>query len=135
MRYIGIDPGTHTGLAVWKDGRLETCVTTTITKAMDIVRKEASEGEVFVRCEDARKRKWIPAEKGRAVLQGVGSVKRDCSIWETFLTELGVEFEMLPPQKGMTKIDANYFKALSGFDGKTSEHARDAAMLVIGFKR
>ncbi len=65
--------------------------------------------------------------------QGAGSVKRDCKIWEDFLTDLDIPFEMVAPRKGMTKYSAAAFKKLTGYEGKTSEHARDAAMLVFGF--
>lgn len=43
--YIGIDPGTHTGVAVWNhtDRRLECVCTMTITQAMDFVRDQAGE--------------------------------------------------------------------------------------------
>jgi hypothetical protein len=38
----------------------------------------------------------------------------------------------LPPAKGATKLDPDFFKALTGWKKRTSEHARDAAMIVFG---
>lgn len=32
----------------------------------------------------------------------------------------------------MTKVTPDYFRMISGYQGRTSSHARDAAMLVIG---
>lgn len=91
---------------------------------------------VFIRVEDARLRKWIPyqknekAEAGRR--EGAGSVKRDAKIWEDFLTDIGADFEMVAPKNNKTKVTAAFFKKLTGYQGKTNEHERDAAMLVVG---
>ena len=47
-------------------------------------------------------------EEERKRLQGVGSVKRDATIWEDYLTELGVEFEMVAPKRNITKNAFGY---------------------------
>lgn len=44
----------------------------------------------------------------------------------------GIEFRALPPTKGATKMSAEAFRDLTGWRGRTSEHSRDAAMLVFG---
>lgn len=92
---------------------------------------ETNATEVMVRVEDARKRKWF-GDAGRSQLQGAGSIKRDAKIWEDFLTDLGVEFEMVAPKNNRTKLNAEMFKRMTGYMGASSEHARDAAMLVFG---
>lgn len=138
MIYIGIDPGTHTGLAVWNGSVLVECTTLPIHKAMKFVTSyrdkcAARQEELAVVLEDARQRTWFGRDRNStAKLQGAGSIKRDCSIWEDFLTDEGIEFRAVPPVKGGTKLDADYFRELSGWTGKTSNHARDAAILVIG---
>lgn len=136
--YIGIDPGTHTGVAIWDKAsrRLEVVDTMTITRAMELVTAnvelcKAFGGEVVVYIEDARKRTWF-GSANREKLQGAGSVKRDCSIWETFCEELGVECRKIAPKHNTTKLTAPQFKVLTGWQGRTSDHARDAAMLVFG---
>lgn len=139
--YIGIDPGTHTGVAVWNHTtyRLESVETMTITQAMEKVRWSHNlldddtdiEYEVVVFMEDARKRTWF-GNAGRAKLQGAGSIKRDCAIWETFCEELGVECRKIAPKNNYTKLTAKQFKALTNWAGRTSDHSRDAAMLVFG---
>ena len=50
-----------------------------------------------------------------------------------YLTELGVEFEMVAPKRNITKMSQEYFKQLTGWKKQTNEHSRDAAMLVFGF--
>jgi hypothetical protein len=139
--YLGIDCGVHTGLCAWD--RLEKKVieirTVKIHKAIAIVTEWHSlfPGEILVRVEDARLRKWVEwqedekAERGRR--EGAGSVKRDAVIWEDFLSDIGIDFEMVAPKHNKTKVSADYFKKLTGYNGITSKHARDAGMLIVGY--
>lgn len=140
--WIGIDTGTTTGLAVYDrlDCRL-VCVTSgTITQMMKKIRYwtelKGSDLGVFVRFEDARLRKYIPAmpnesrERGRR--EGAGSVKRDAKIWEDFLLEEGIPFEAVAPKDNVTKINAAKFKGMTGWKEQTNEHERDATFLVYG---
>jgi hypothetical protein len=60
-------------------------------------------------------------------------VKRDCQIWEDYLTDLRIPFEMVAPKNNATKLTAEQFRRITGYEGKTNEHGRDAAMLVYGF--
>lgn len=138
MIYIGIDPGTHTGLAVWdtREGKFLSLETMLIHQAMTFILKwslkaEDSGQEIQVVFEDARQRKWYGKESNDK-LQGAGSVKRDCSIWEDFCRDYQIPFVAVPPMKGGTKVNESYFKTISGWKGRTSNHARDAAMLVLG---
>lgn len=132
--WIGIDPGTHTGLAVW-DSLHRTLVrveTVRIHDALRIVEEYAGSHAVKVVFEDARQRKWYGKGDVTSKIQGAGSIKRDCAIWEDFLSAKGIPFWAKPPVKGMTKPKPEYFTRLTGWTGRTSEHARDAAMLVVG---
>lgn len=136
---IGIDPGTHTGVAVWNatEHKLEMVETMTITQALDYVAHERMRAalynneEIIIYFEDARKRNWF-GFSGREKLQGAGSVKRDCAIWETFCEEHGIECRKIAPKNNTTKLSAAQFRILTHWGGRTSEHSRDAAMLVYG---
>lgn len=133
--YIGIDTGTNTGVAVYvrREKRLAWVETMPIHKAMDFIRGLNSEfDKIFVRFEDARKRKWF-GNAGRSQLQGAGSIKRDCSIWEAFLKDERIPFEAVAPKNNKTKMKEAEFKRLTGWTKRTSSHARDAAWLVYGF--
>ena len=138
--YIGIDPGVKTGFAVWdkREGRLLRVDTLTIVDALKAVldyRGGAGEDPVVV-FEDARQRMWLPRERNvseyRGKLMGAGSVKRDCEIWETFCLRERITFHALPPTKGLTKWSPEAFAGLTGWTKRTSNHARDAAILVFG---
>ena len=133
--YIGIDTGTNTGFAVWDliDKQFVAIKTYKIDEAMEhvlLLHNIIGLSKIFVRFEDARLRKWF-GKAGREQLQGAGSIKRDCVIWEDFLTRKGIAFEAVAPKNNRTKLTAEAFKKITGSKGKTSEHARDAAMLVF----
>ena len=133
--YIGIDPGTHTGIAVWshQEQRFFALGTKTMYEAtedvLNLVNKYGRDN-IFVRFEDARKRNWF-GNAGREQLQGAGSIKRDCSLWEEFLTAKNIPFAAVAPKANRTKMTAEQFERYTGWAKRTSEHARDAAMLVF----
>lgn len=141
MYWAGIDPGEHTGVAMYDGSQLVEVTTVQIHRALQMVASfvevaQANGIPVKVVFEDARKRRWLPSEKNaseyRGRLMGAGSVKRDCTIWEDFLKDLGVDFIAQAPRAGMTKLSPEAFVRLTGWKGRTSNHARDAAMLVYG---
>lgn len=138
MIVVGIDPGCNTGLAVWDTSHRQfldiRC--SGIVDAMRYLQELQADRQIgLVVFEDARKRKWIPREKnlsefrGRAM--GAGSVKRDSSIWEEWCNTFAIPFIAIPPRQGMTKYSDEYFRGLTGYDRRTNEHGRDAAMLVF----
>ena len=135
---IGIDTGVNTGFAVAADrgngGELEQVESLSITQAMEKVKELIEQWGISNVClyiEDARKRTWFTG--GREKSQGVGSVKRDAQIWEDWCTEQNIKFVLVHPAANATKKKATDFKRMTGWIGRTNEHARDAAMLV--FKR
>jgi hypothetical protein len=114
---IGIDPGVHTGISCWHkaEKRLLWVECHSAVEAEILVLKMAAEGRnVLVRFEDA------------------GSIKRDCQRWKEFLTYHNIPFEMVAPKNNRTKMTAAKFKMLTGWQGKTNEHGRDSAALIIG---
>lgn len=104
-----------------------------IAQALEIVADQARRDHVCVFVEDARQRKWYnDAGKSRDKLQGAGSIKRDCKIWEDFLRDKGIPFKLIAPKNNTTKLSAPAFKSITGYTGRTCEHSRDAAMMVYG---
>jgi hypothetical protein len=142
---IGIDPGKITGIAVWDAERFAfiEIMSSGIISAMENVKSHSetfSGGNIFVIVEDARKRgvfdKADKEEAGYAKgarREGVGSIKRDCSIWEEFLRHHGIPYEMRRPIA--TKRDAERFARETGWTQQTNEHSRDAAMIVFQLNR
>jgi hypothetical protein len=139
--YIGIDTGTETGFAEWSRPLRKLTIVDSLMIHQAMTRITALQADkprqFFVRVEDARLRTWIPkmptASRERGRREGAGSVKRDAKILEDFLTDLGVDFELVAPKNNKTKVTQDYFSSLTGWKGKTNQHARDAAMMVFGF--
>lgn len=131
---IGIDPGTKTGVGVWdrtEKGLLEVTTLSCILAQQFVLNYKCVNTDVCLIIEDARKRKWFGknSEKKR---QGAGSVKRDCSMWVEFCELNKIPYRLVHPKRRATKIKAAEFRTLTGWTGRTSEHSRDAAMLVVG---
>ena len=129
---IGIDPGTHTGVAIKEGGMLKIVETGKIWWAINLVHEWAEyhgKGNTLVRIEDARKRTWF-GNTGAEKYKGAGSIARDCAIWEETLTELGIPFQLVHP-KNVKATTADHFKRLTGWTGRTSIHAREAAWMVL----
>lgn len=135
MIVIGLDPGTCTGFGVWDaiNRKLLKVESWTILQAMQqvLIWRDVSNLALVI-FEDARlTRIGGGATFGQAErLQGVGSVKRDCAIWEEFLTAQGIPFLGRTPRN--TKIDAEKFAQLTGWTERSNEHGRDGAMIVHG---
>lgn len=133
---VGIDTGRHTGFAVWDTEKRQLDFVDTIPIHEALLRIWSQRhANVEVYFEDARQRKWYgsrTAKEDRNKLQGAGSVKRDSTIWEDALKDWGIPFHAVAPKHNVTKMTPEFFRALTGWKGRTSEHSRDAAMLVFG---
>ena len=133
MIWIGIDTGVTTGFSVYCDEKkelLEIKSGTLIEMYKELMIWYNSDQEIRLRIEDARKRKWYGA-RSHAKLQGAGSIKRDCQIWEEICEFHDLNYEMVHPIKGGTKLNAQTFNQITGWEGQTNEHKRDSAMLVF----
>lgn len=131
--FIGIDTGVNTGVAIWevKAKSFVQITSLPIHKAFDLVRIFNDLDNCFIRVEDARKRKWF-GRRSKEKQQGAGSIKRDAKIWEDFLKDLKVDYEMVAPKNNRTKLNQATFKSITKWGEKTNEHERDAGMLVFG---
>lgn len=137
IRYaIGIDPGVKTGVAVWDRHfkRFELLKTMGILEAVELLRKysQDTQNPIFVRIEDPNQRKWFGANS-EAKKQGAGSVKRDYKIFKDFMDSNHIAYHAVNPKDIKTKTDEALFRAITGYIGSTSSHARDAGMMVYRF--
>jgi hypothetical protein len=128
---VGIDTGVNTGYAVWNKSakQFSDILTLQIHEVILRLNQLHQSHRIKVRIEDARLRKWVSG--GREKLQGVGSVKRDAKILEDFCKDKGITYELVAPKNNKTKLTPDVFVRMTGWRGKCSEHARDAAMLVF----
>ena len=135
-RIIGIDPGTHTGIADWDatTQKFIQVLTLPVHRALayvqDVTLHNAPCPPVIF--EDARQRTWFGHNVGRERLQGAGAAKRDATIWADFLEDREIPHIARKPSAGSTGWDSGKFRHITKWDGRTSEHARDAGVLVYG---
>jgi hypothetical protein len=134
---IGIDSGTKTGFAQYdkRQKRFTVIETVKIHTAMFRIRELHAAGTpLLVVVEDARQATFNRSNsKDMHRAQGAGSVKRDAAIWQDFLDDENIQYLLRRPDKAKTKWPAKVFQQATGFTGRTSEHARDAAIMILGY--
>jgi hypothetical protein len=134
---IGIDPDR--GLAVWdrREKRLVQVKTTTFWGIAGVLAcAGAWDGgaEVHIEAPHLNRPVWIRAERGASrIAQNVGENKAKAKLLIEYCDILGLMcFESRPTRRSMTKLSAEQFGQITGWKGQTSEHGRDAGMLVFG---
>lgn len=146
--YIGIDPGKKTGYAVWDSEEKEFVTIGTITfwKVVVEVDKMLNYEEYY---HDIGNNLTVVVEMpGRFlyarhrnvnhktelnIAHKSGGTYREAELLIERFESLGLRvIAVRPSKKSQTKLTAETFKRLTGYTARTSEHGRDAAMLVFG---
>ena len=140
---IGIDPGTHTGITVYNCDSKEYvhCETLMIHQAIfkiqSLIDMSLFPKGLLIIVEDSRNISG-PNEKKL----GAGSIRRDCSIWEDYLTELvkktskDINFLFIRPTNNKyLKMDADTCAKYAKYTWTKmpSEHARDSATYLFKY--
>ena len=141
--WIGVDPGKKTGVAYWHDyaEKLEVLPAWPFWKAWHEVRATVRRAQkqgmsVCAVVEDPTQNAPVWSRGGQhgrkhiKIAQNVGSNKRDAQLWVSGLERLGIEVKKVRPEK--SKWSRSTFENITGYEGRTSEHGRDAARLVFG---
>lgn len=139
----GIDPGTHTGFALYDTarGELEAVEALPFWEAAERLRTEALRVAVVV-VEDARRvglyarHDGLKGRRRDAAARSVGRIDRDVTLWLDLCQRLkGADGGPLPVacvEPTRSKWDAETFRRVTRWEGRTNEHGRDAARLVFG---
>lgn len=139
---IGIDPGNHTGLAVYSrdDRAIIYAEESTFSGAIAYITGHYDSAIIVIET-PSNKRVWHSgaSQSARdATAINVGMVIREAQLFAQMLTYLGKKNERdyviktPPPQRGLTKLTREQVKKITGFDGRSSDHVRDAIMLCWG---
>ena len=140
---IGIDAGVHTGIAA-KDMQTSQWVilkTVSFWEAIDTLQK--LNGLYVIRrvvIEDPSQNKPVFMKNGMPrshvsqylkIAQNVGMNKRDAMRLIEYCERHGWTVQAVrPTSKSLTKLSSKRFQQLTGIKQRTSEHVRDAAMLI-----
>lgn len=154
---IAIDPGVQTGFAVMEFAKGNSMQyqwveisTMNQTAAQERVKMYMQSADVFLTFEDAQQREWYGKEEAaiynkirrripissqelniyKGLCQGSGSVRRSSQLWAEFCAYHQIPFQAIRPMSGRTKKDTKYFRLITGWEKRTSSHARDAGMLL-----
>ncbi len=135
---IGIDAGKRTGVSLWspKKGELIKLETLNFWDTVAFVRKHGNPENTAIILESpgVNKPTFGRQKLKRRVLdrkaQNVGSVKRETKLLGEGLERDGFIVKYVAPIKGGGKWTAKQLEQITGWTGRTSQHARDAARLV-----
>jgi hypothetical protein len=140
---VGIDPGTHTGMTAYNCDKKEFIFCETLSIHNAIFKLQALvDGAYFPKgmliiVEDSRHISGSAEKK-----LGAGSIRRDCSIWEDFLTDFikisgkDLNFIFIRPSNNIyLKMDSDKWRMMAKYTApKTpSEHARDSATYLFKY--
>ena len=135
---IGIDPGTHTGFAVYDrafDALVECCALS-FWEAFDLLARDYPPSKAEIIVEDCNLNKSVYAARDHKsttrMREHIGYVKRETALLIEGLERKGYRVVRVRPQSA--KWDADYFQRITKWRGRTNEHARDAAKLCHGVR-
>ena len=133
---LGIDPGAHTGVATFVNGVLWQLDTIAPHQIERVLRQRMPSRVVF---EDSRLQShtWTRARTAAAsakMARNVGQIDAWCTLISAVCAELGIAAHSISPSGKGAKLDAQQFAKVTGWAGKTNEHARDAAMVAWPYR-
>lgn len=132
--FCGIDPGVRTGVAVWsceKSGLVDIFTDDAASAMIKVLGyNQAHAGRFTLVIEDARQKRLPRHLQSPARTFGAGSIQRDVKLWTEFCVANQIPFYLKPPVSSLTGWDLEQFGRYTDYWGRTSQHARDAAMLV-----
>ena len=130
---IGIDPGKHTGVAFCLNGKITELFETDFWGCVDHL--EVNSHATIVIELPSTKHVWHGDAKTKGAIQrtgvNVGSCIREAELLVAYLHRNQRNYIIQKPQG---KVDAVKFKQITGWDGRTNQHMRDAALMCVGLK-
>lgn len=134
---LGIDPGQHTGVAVFSGGQLETLHTISPHQIQEFIRGSGAKRVIF---EDSRLTSFVfTTVKSRPaalkMARNVGTVDAWCTLIVLTCGELGIACHGISPARKGAKLDAKAFARATGWLASSNEHQRDAAMVAWPYRK
>lgn len=136
MSILGIDPGTHTGIATFAAGKLVSLQTIAPLMIFDVIAASGASRVVF---EDSRLTSpvWSRGTSAAArikIARNVGQVDAYCGLIVEACERIGIEAHGISPKGKGAKLNAAQFAKATGWAGLSNEHTRDACMVAWPYR-
>ena len=134
---LGIDPGVHTGVAIFRDGALHALLTIEPHMIPTLIDMHKPGRVVF---EDSRLQTHVWT-RGRTMAanckmaRNVGEIDAWCRLITAVCDELKIAAHGISPAGKGVKLNSMQFRQQTGWEGKTNQHERDAAMVAWPYRR
>lgn len=133
---LGIDPGQNTGLACYRDGRLD-WLRTIAPRAIERTLLELMPGRVVFEDSRLQGHTWTRGKSAAAsakMARNVGQIDAWCSLITELCDELRIPAHGISPAGKGAKLNAEDFGRITGWTGPSNEHTRDAAMVAWPYR-
>jgi hypothetical protein len=135
-KILGVDPGAHTGIAVFVGGKLSALETIAPHQVGDYIKASGAQRVVF---EDSRliSHTWSTVTSRAAALKmarNVGEIDAWCRLITQVCAEIGLPAHGVSPKGKGQKINGQSFASLTGWAGTCNQHERDAAMVAWPYR-
>lgn len=127
MTVIGIDPGVDTGIAEYRQGKLRVLFT---CEPWGSDLRDQLQAASLVAFEDSRQMGMFRKFGARQV----GEIDAWCRMIEAICKERGIEYVAVSPKQKGRKVNAETFREITGWTGRTNQHERDAAMTAWPYR-
>lgn len=136
MLILGIDPGSHTGLATYIGGKL---VHLDTIAPVEIAARIELAWPTRVVFEDSRllSYTWTQVKSRPAALKmarNVGEVDAWCKLIVAVCEQFSIQAHGISPKWKGAKVNAERFEQVTGWTGASNEHTRDAAMVAYPYR-
>jgi hypothetical protein len=128
MKILAIDPGINTGVAVYENGILVKLCTIQPIDLQDALRVAE-----YVVLEDSRLQShvWVKASGAALakVSRNIGMIDAYCAMIVAWCGRFGIPCLSVSPKDKGAKLKAEQFAHITGYEAKSNQHERDAAMI------
>lgn len=133
---LGIDPGANTGVAIFQDGALLELRTIHPIDIASVLEELRPARVVF---EDSRLISHLFTTNQRSAVaksmaRKVGQVDMVCSMLVALCERMKIEAHGISPKAKGAKVEAERFAEITGWEGSSNEHTRDAAMVAWPYR-
>jgi hypothetical protein len=135
MLLIGLDPGIKTGIAFFSNGDLvglDTCAPWEVESHLNDVKRIVFEDS---RLQSVVFNRGATSAATLKIARNVGEIDAWCKLIVALAEKHQIPSLGISPKHKGAKLDAEQFKMLTGWQGPTNQHERDAAMIACPYRK